>query len=236
MDQIITTKPSRKENYISFLQKYKHAWLLLYLFIYFPWFHYLEVTVTHRFHVIHLAVDDMIPFCEYFIIPYLLWFAYVAVAVMFFFFKNKDEYYRLCSFLFVGMTVFLIISTIYPNGHYLRPTEFARDNIFTHMVAALYRTDTATNLFPSIHVYNSIGVNIAIWHCKEFENHKWVRHLSSILMFSIIASTMFLKQHSVFDVITGIVMSIFMYTLVYSRNAISLRNSGKTWEDFLTRV
>lgn len=214
-----------KENIYTFCRKYKHSWLLLYMLIYLPWFAWLEKNVTHRFHVIHMAIDDKIPFIEYFIVPYLLWFIYVAAAVLFFLVKNKDEYYRLCAFLFIGMTVFLIISTVYPNGHYLRPTEFTRDNIFVDMVQALYRTDTPTNLFPSIHVYNSIGVNIAIWHCKEFRRNRRVRYGSALLMVSIILATMFLKQHSVFDVITGIVFSIFMYTIVYAKSPLHLRDS-----------
>lgn len=199
----------------AFLEKNKHGILLLYFAIYLPWFGYLEKTVTTHFHVIHMAVDDYIPFCEYFIIPYLLWFFYVAWGVGYFYLKDRSEYFRLCSVLFTGMTIFLVISTIYPNGHYLRPTEFARDNIFTDMVRQLYATDTSTNLFPSIHVYNSIAVNMAVWHCENFRKNKMVRYGSAFLMISIVLSTMFLKQHSVFDVLTGIVMAVFMYRVVY---------------------
>ena len=84
------------------------------------------------------------------------------------------------------------------------------------MVKMLYAADTPTNQFPSIHVYNSIAVNIAVWHSSNFKEKKWVRFGSSILMVLIILSTMFLKQHSVFDVVTGIVLSVFMYSLVYT--------------------
>ena len=129
-----------------FYEKNKHGLLLLYLLIYFPWFGYLEKTVTTHFHVIHVALDDYIPFCEYFIIPYLSWFAYVAFGVLYFYFKNKDEYFKLCTTLFTGMTVFLIISTLYPNGHYLRPTYFDHNNICIQLVKWLYATDTPTNL------------------------------------------------------------------------------------------
>ncbi len=224
-------EPAFKKNATGFFLKYKHSLLLLYLLIYFPWFAHLEKTVTKRFHVIHMAIDDKIPFIEYFIVPYLLWFAYVAVAVLYFLFKNKNEYYRLCAFLFTGMTVFLIISTIYPNGHYLRPVNFERDNIFVDMVCALYKTDTSTNLFPSIHVYNSIGVNIAVWHSENFKKNKNVRYGSAILMVSIILSTVFLKQHSVFDVITGVVLSVFMYTLVYSKSPLHVGSSKTSLEE-----
>lgn len=202
----------------EFIAKYKHGLLLLYFLIYLPWFGYLEENVTTHFHVIHVALDDKIPFCEYFIIPYMLWFAYVAWGVAYFFFKNKSEYYKLCAFLFTGMTIFLVISTVYPNGHYLRPTTFERDNIFVQAVQWLYSTDTPTNLFPSIHVYNSLGINMAVWHSENFKKNKPVRYGSSILCISIILSTMFLKQHSVFDVVTGVVLAAFMFSLVYARS------------------
>lgn len=231
-----TQNSALKTNLITFFQQYRHGLILLYLLIYFPWFGWLEKNVTKHFHIIHMAVDDLIPFVEYFIIPYLLWFAYIAIAVLYFFFKNKNEYYRLCTFLFIGMTVFLIISTVYPNGHYLRPVSFARENIFTDLVRCLYQTDTPTNLFPSIHVYNSIGVNIAIWHSEDFKKKKCIRYGSAVLMASIILSTMFLKQHSVFDVITGIVFSVFMYTLVYAKGSLRVGSSKPSLEERIRRV
>lgn len=220
----------------TFLEKNKHGVLLLYFLIYLPWFGHLEKTVTTHFHVIHTALDDYIPFCEYFIVPYLLWFGYVAWGLGYFYFKNKDEYFRLCTMLFTGMTVFLIVSTIYPNGHYLRPTAFARDNIFVDMVRWLYATDTATNLFPSIHVYNSIAINAAVWHCDNFKENKVMRYGSAILMTSIILSTMFLKQHSVFDVATGIAMAVFMYGFVYANNPIRIPARQQRYQRKLRRI
>lgn len=199
------------------LYRYRHGWILSYLIIYQMWFIYVERTVTRRFHIVHMAVDDYIPFVEIFIVPYLLWFGYVAVAITWFFFKDVQDYYKLCTFLFVGMTVFLVVSTVYPNGHYLRPRVFERDNIFISMVKGLYMIDTPTNLFPSIHVYNSIGTHLAVMHSEKLREKKWVRRSSFVLMAAIIASTMFLKQHSVFDVLTGCAMALVMYTLVYAR-------------------
>jgi len=203
------------KQHTSLLEKYKHLWWQIYWLMYLPWFAYLEKTVTKQFHIIHVAMDDYIPFCEYFIVPYLLWFAYIAIGIIYFAFKNKEEYYNLCKILFLGMTVFLIVSTICPNGHYLRPSAFARDNIFVDMVQALYATDTSTNLFPSIHVYNSIAVNAVVWHCDDFKQNRFVRYSSAILMVSIVLATMFLKQHSVFDVITGILLATFTIHMVY---------------------
>ena len=73
----------------SFLEKNRHLWILSYFIIYLLWFKSVETTVTSHFHVIHTALDDMIPFCEIFVIPYFLWFAYVAWGVIFFALNNK---------------------------------------------------------------------------------------------------------------------------------------------------
>ena len=135
-----------------FLKKYGHLWILSYGFIYLPWFIHLEKTVTDRYHVIHAALDDRIPFNEYFIIPYLLWFVYVAGAITYFFFVNREDYYRLCIFLFTGMTISLLICTLFPNGTDFRPVVDPDKNLCSRIVSILYRTDTCTNVFPSVHV------------------------------------------------------------------------------------
>ena len=95
-----------------------------------------------------------------------------------------------------------------------------RDNILTAWISALYKTDTATNLWPSIHVYNSIGAHIAIMKSKHLANHKVVKTGSFIMAVSIILSTVFIKQHSVFDVITAFIMAAVMYVVVYKLDII----------------
>lgn len=201
----------------SLYLKYKHAIpLLAYLGIYLAWFRWLEKDVT-KYRVIHMALDDYIPFCEVFIVPYLLWFVYVAAVVVFLVFKDKQEYYRACVFLMTGMTIFLIVSTIWPNGHHLRPPVLPRDNVFSSLVAALWRADTPTNLWPSIHVYNSLGAHFAVMHTGALADKKGIRIASLVLAVSIILSTMFLKQHSVFDVVTAFLLGGIMYILVYKR-------------------
>lgn len=197
------------------LYKYKHGLVFLYAFIYFPWFLYLEKHVTRGYHVIHTAFDDKIPFIEYFVVPYLLWFAFMAVAGLYFFFTDKNDFYRLASFTIIGMTLFLIISTIYPNGQMLRPHAFERDNIFVDLVRYVYKTDTPTNIFPSIHVYNSIGVYISVRNSERLKNRPFVQTATFIMAVLIILSTMFLKQHSVIDVIGAGLLSTIVYHFVY---------------------
>ena len=128
------------------LKKYEHIWILGYGFIYLPWFMHLEKTVTSNYHIMHSSLDDMIPFNEYFVIPYLLWFAYVTAAIAYLFFKNKEEYYRLCAFLFTGMTLSLLICTLFPNGTDFRPAfayvnQLCAEKKFSNLRGLLYFTD-----------------------------------------------------------------------------------------------
>ena len=122
----------------------------LYTVFYLLCFSYLENRHV-RYHIIDSSLDDKIPFCEYFIIPYLLWFLYIAVTVGYFLFFNENttEFWSLILNLAIGMTLFLIVSYVYPNGLNIRPAEFTNDSVFTRMVQFLYRTDTQQMYFQA---------------------------------------------------------------------------------------
>ena len=166
------------------MHTYSHAWVLLYAFIYFPWFTYLERHVTDNYFVIHSIFDDYIPFCEYFIIPYLLWFAYIAVTLGYLFFNDKQGFYKASAIMFSGMTIFLIICTVFPNGLNLRPGVFTRDNFCIELVKRIYQTDTPTNVLPSLHVYNSICCYIAISHCEKLQHSRLIQKGSLVFKHS----------------------------------------------------
>ena len=207
----------------QWLNKYKHAWVFLYAFIYLPWFFHLEETVKKGYRVIHTWMDDLIPFNEYFIIPYLLWFVYVGGTVMFFFFKSRQEFYRVCTYLITGMTLCLLICTVFPNGTDLRPTVDPETNVFCWLVSLLHKADTSTNIFPSIHVYNSIAVHVSIVRSQVLGNLRLIRPASLVLALSICLSTVFLKQHSVVDLIGGMLLSYCLYPLAYGKRQYNLR-------------
>jgi membrane-associated phospholipid phosphatase len=188
--------------------------IFIYAPIYLYWFIYIENHKFSHYAVIHTAIDDYIPFLEVFIIPYFMWFAYVSFTLMFYMFSfDIEDYYKNFFFLATGMTVFLIVSSLFPNMHQLRPAVMPRDNVFTHLVQFIYNTDTPSNLWPSIHVYNSIGTMISVHHSKRF-NKKGVI-IMDLIGWLIILSTVFVKQHSFYDVITAFIMAIVFYILFY---------------------
>ena len=77
----------------QFLSKYRHGLVIgIYSILYILVFHYLESRPIHSYHIVHTVFDDLIPFCEFFIIPYLLWFPYMVLAVVYFIFFNKNKH------------------------------------------------------------------------------------------------------------------------------------------------
>lgn len=199
----------------SMFQKRAHWFLLLYFPAYLAVFELLEHRVPGRMHVIESTLDLKIPFIEYFIIPYFLWFLYIAAGVVYFLFREEESYKRLMYLFMIGMTVFILVSMIYPNGLTLRPMHFERDNIFVDLTKFLYTIDTATNVFPSIHVFNSLTLHCVVAKSPGLKGKKTVQGVSFLLCGSIILSTMFLKQHSVFDVISGMALFCVAYAVVY---------------------
>lgn len=142
----------------------------------------------------------------------------MAATVIYFscFEKNTREYWQFMASLGVGMTLFLLVSWLYPNGHDLRPALTADGNIFTEMVRILYQIDTPTNILPSIHVFNSLAAAAAIGGCESLRKHRILCLASWFLALTIVLSTMFLKQHSVFDVLCGIALYGAVYLAVYA--------------------
>ena len=198
--------------------------MFCYMIAYLVCFGLIEQWNRLHYTVIHTVVDDVIPFSPVFVIPYILWFPYVTVFALFLLMKNEDAYHRLCTTLAIGMTVFIIVSIIYPNIHLLRPETMPVDNVFTRMISKLYLVDTPTNLTPSIHVFNSLAIIASAWNWnwttddgKVFSNRirSLCRVFLTVLGALITLSTMLIKQHSFSDVVIAIALYLLTHFLVY---------------------
>ena len=166
--------------------------MAFYLVFYLSVFHWLEVNITVPEVWVHCHLDDLIPFCKYAVIPYLAWFIWIPFTLFYLLWKApRADFWRLCLPLFAGMTIALAVYVILPNGLDLRPYRVYGSDIFARIVRQLYSTDTATNVCPSIHVFNSVTLMMAYYRSRIFEEprRRWMRPASAVLCLSIIAST-----------------------------------------------
>lgn len=198
--------------------RYKHfVPVIIYMIFYMVVFAFVENRPSYHMHLLTSQYDRLIPFCEIFVIPYMVWFFYMSLGVLFFGMIEEDrtQFYALVMNLFIGMTLFLAISLLWPNGHTIRPAVFPRENFLTHLVTIVYKADTSTNIFPSIHVFNSIAMHTAIAHSKTLKKHPIVVKGSLILCISIVLSTMFIKQHTLIDVVGAVLLNVITWSLIY---------------------
>lgn len=199
------------KNIIS--PKYRHLFLLLFWPIYLTLFVLTEKYVTPIYDV-YCPLDDAIPFCEFFVIPYVLWYALLAFVSLYTLFFDIPSFKRFYIFLSITCVITFSLYIIFPNMQNLRPTEFARDNIFVDIMKNLYAIDTNTNVCPSIHVIFSLGMMFALWNSKHFSTAVW-RITSVLITVSICLATVFLKQHSVIDIFAGIAVSGAVFPFIF---------------------
>ena len=177
-----------------------------------------KITPDKDFFVCYVPVlDDLIPFCEWFVLPYIMWYPYMA-AVCLYLGLQKDgmEYIRAFTFIFGGMMLCLFICLLFPNGQNLRPETFPRENFLTFIVSSLYHADTNTNVLPSMHVYASMATHSAIMKSRfPLFRKPCVRRISLFLCILICISTVFIKQHSLLDGFAAIILFIPLYYFNY---------------------
>lgn len=160
---------------LNYLKQNKHLFLLLFWPFQIVWYALLQEYAREmpRYFSVYCELDAYIPFIPVFIVPYLLWYAYIAITMGYFAFWDKQGFYRLCLFMFTGITLCLTFCTVFPNGHDFRPTEFASDNIFVSLVKWVYRSDpSCVTILPSMHVLNGVATHISIVKSPRLSRHR----------------------------------------------------------------
>lgn len=197
-------------------KEFKHLKLLIFwpvfgiLFLFAERFYQVEY-----YYPMHCSLDDLIPFCEWFIIPYMIWFIYLIGMHIYTLLYDVGSFKKMMKFIIITYSVTLLIYFIFPTCQELRPVQFERDNILTRFIAEFYQFDTNTNVCPSIHVIGSLAVMFTAFHCKRFNTG--LKAVFGITAFLICISTVFLKQHSVIDVIAALPICLLAYYLCFLR-------------------
>ena len=197
----------------SWFSRHPIWFMAFYLVFYLSVFHWLDANITVPEVWVHCRLDDLIPFCKYAVIPYFAWFVWIPFTLFYLLWKApRADFWRLCLPLFAGMTIALAVYVVVPNGLDLRPYRVYGSDFFARTVRQLYTTDTATNVCPSIHVFNSVTLMMAYYRSRIFDEpcRRWMRPAAAVLCVSIIASTVLLKQHSCIDVVLGILLALVL--------------------------
>ena len=211
---IVNYKNLKLSNITS--PEYNHILLLLGWVFYFIFFFLTENLIpAENCYPVHIRLDDFIPFCEVFIVPYVGWYFLIVGSLLYFLFYNPQNFKNLQKYIIITQIIAITIYIIFPTRQDLRPNEFVRDNIFTDMVGFIYSIDTNTGVCPSLHVAYSLGI-ASTW-LREKSASKPFKLFIVITVILICMSVAFVKQHSVLDIFAAIPMCLFAEWFVFIR-------------------
>lgn len=147
------------------------------------------------------ALDEILPFVPFFILPYTLaffqWFmcyvvlAHGNIALLTDHIRAELIAKAICLVCFIAIPTTLT-----------RP-EITGTGLFSRLTGIIYFFDTPTNLFPSMHTMQS-------WLCMRSAYKirttipRWYPGLTAVMSTMVLLSTLLIKQHVIWDVVSGI--------------------------------
>ena len=169
-----------------------------------------------------VEIDDKIPLVAVFILPYVWAYAFWGMAPMAASKCKLDHFLNhLATYLFacvIGAIVLTFVPTYMDRAAEGILTEGG--NFLDKLRLFWYSLDggeMAYNLFPSFHCINSTVAWLAVFGRKEVP--LWYRIYSFVLAALICVSTLFVKQHFIIDVFSGIAIALLAYVFCERFNA-----------------
>lgn len=164
---------------------------------------------------VHCRLDNVVPFCEWFVIPYVSWYFLIVGSLVYFLLYNVDGFRKMQTYIIITQIIAMAVYILYPNRQDLRPEVFPRENILTQLLGIIYDLDTNTGVCPSLHVAYSLGI-ASTWLREKSVGRGW-RGAIAVWCGIICISVAFVKQHSVVDILAAIPVCLFAEWFVFFR-------------------
>ncbi len=145
-------------------------------------------------------LDDLIPVVPPFVIPYVSLEPFIyATLVLFLLFRTRifqSAALTMIAAWFVSYLFYYFLQSVM-----IRPTLTGTDAL-TQMIRGVYASDNPYNDFPSLHTSLSTILAIHWWRVD-----KRIGIPVAVWVALIVASTVFVKQHYVADVVAGLLLA-----------------------------
>ena len=199
----------------TFIKDHPHMWWGLYLPVYLGAFFLIEHFITDNYWATQTFIDEYIPFCEYFVIPYDSWGFLLLALGLYLIVKDAEGFRRYMWSIMLTFGFATIFCALVPNGQDLRPAVMEHHNFCTWLLQNTYNLDTNTNVLPSVHVLGVLDALYAVHRTPGLRRTGW-RTFADIWGVIIICSTLFVKQHAFIDVVAALVVGAIAYVIIYT--------------------
>ena len=158
------------------------------------------ITSGRPHYSIALPIDGKIPFLPIFIVIYILAYVQWITGFIRTARESREVCYRMLTGEMIAKLICLICFLFLPTT--LTRPEIVGNGLFEKLTRLIYRMDRPDNLFPSLHCLES-------WFCfrgtlARKGSSPAGKAVSLIFTLLVFASTVFVKQHVVLDIIGGV--------------------------------
>ena len=198
---------------------FRHVLLLLYWPAYLLSFILIErLCPAPAYHTIRCALDDLIPFCEWFLFSYVSWHVSLLWMSLYTLAYDIAAFRRFMWNLILTTAIAIAVYLIWPSQQLLRPdlSALGRENLLTRAVGLIYAVDTNTNVCPSLHCIGGFAILFAALDMPRFRTRGWTVFFV-IFALLICASTVFMKQHSAVDFFAALPVILIGWFACYFR-------------------
>lgn len=164
---------------------------------------------------VHCALDDVVPFNEWFVLLYVSWYVLIVGSLLYFLLYSVNSFRNMQTYIIVTQVIAMAAYILFPSRQDLRPEVFPRENFATWLLGIIYRFDTNTGVCPSLHVAYSLGI-ISTWLREKRACGVW-KTVVTVWCLLICISVAFVKQHSVVDIFAALPVCLFAEWFVFFR-------------------
>lgn len=170
------------------------------------------VMFPERATLIGTSWDLKIPFINYFIYFYVSWYALIFFVPFFISLYDKNKFKHYIEMISIALTISLIIFLIFPTVMERTNLHLLTNSFTDRIIKFIYKAGSANACLPSLHVLLACGYMMPLF--SKGSNKNWVRVLGLVTGSLIIASTLLVKQHVIYDVITSIAIDVICWYIV----------------------
>ncbi|MDX8345015.1 phosphatase PAP2 family protein [Rossellomorea sp. YZS02] len=182
-------------------------------------------TDTREAVILSTQLDEWIPFVPVFIVPYILWYAFILGYLFYFWYKDVPTFLKTLGIIVIGEVVCFVIY-FYFQTTVPRP-ELTGSGTFVDLVGMIYSHDQPYNAFPSIHVLTTFAIILGNFNIKD--KHLFHSAFVPVMGSLIIVSTLFVKQHFVLDMVSSIFLTTFIYGIMFELYGVGAKKSEQAY-------
>lgn len=162
-------------------------------------------------HLIGSILDEKTPFIPQFIYIYFAWYISLVVIPYYIYTISKDSFNKYIVVYIITTLICGFIFIAYPNT--ITRANITDGGLTNNLIKFIYFMDTPVNCMPSIHCLYSFLYIYAIIDTRK-KSPTYIKIATIVFSILVVLSTLFIKQHIIYDAIASFIISIIVWIIV----------------------